>query len=151
MWQVLTNRSALFHCSVAMLFENFFITLGPAKQFLLCSLISPIGFWIIKQIVQRPLTEGESISVQLVLRFTCLGSGCGSVCRAVASDSRGPQFESSHWQKFILNIYCQLYWKDENKEKEAGKDLFKKVLPPYLLITLQHKNSNILFGWIQTS
>ena len=22
-------------------------------------------------------------------------------------------------QKFILNIYCQLYWKDENKEKSA--------------------------------
>ena len=34
--------------------------------------------------------------------------GGGSVGRAVASDSRGPQFESSHWQKFILNIYCQL-------------------------------------------
>ena len=34
--------------------------------------------------------------------------GCGSVGRAVASDSRGPQFESSHRQKFILNIYSQL-------------------------------------------
>ena len=33
-------------------------------------------------------------------------SGCGSVGRAVASDTRGPQFESSHLQKFIylLNI-----------------------------------------------
>ena len=29
------------------------------------------------------------------------GSGCGSVGRAVASDTRGPQFESSHRQKFI--------------------------------------------------
>ena len=48
------------------------------------------------------------------------GSGGGSVGRAVASDSRGPRFESSHQQKFISNIYCQLYWKDENKEKEAG-------------------------------
>ena len=27
------------------------------------------------------------------------GSGCGSVGRAVASDSRGPQFKSRHWQK----------------------------------------------------
>ena len=26
---------------------------------------------------------------------------CGSVGRAVASDTRGPRFESSHWQKFI--------------------------------------------------
>ena len=55
-----------------------------------------------------------------------LGSGCGSVGRVVASDSRGPQFESSHRQKFILNIYCQLYWKDKNKEKEAGNGPFLK-------------------------
>ena len=27
-----------------------------------------------------------------------VGSGCGSVGRAVASDTRGPQFEPSHWQ-----------------------------------------------------
>ena len=52
------------------------------------------------------------------------GSGCGSVGRAVASDSRGLQFESTHRQKFILNIYCQLFWKDENNEKEAGNDPF---------------------------
>ena len=31
-----------------------------------------------------------------------LSSGCGSVGRAVASDSRGPRFESSHGQKFKL-------------------------------------------------
>ena len=40
-----------------------------------------------------------------------LGSGCGSVGRAVASDSRGTGFESSHRQKFILIIYCQLLMK----------------------------------------
>ena len=40
---------------------------------------------------------------------TSLGSGCGSVGRAVASNSRGLRFESSYRQKFILNIYCQLY------------------------------------------
>ena len=28
------------------------------------------------------------------------GSGCGSVGRAVASDTRGPPFKSSHRQKF---------------------------------------------------
>ena len=37
------------------------------------------------------------------------GSGGGSVGRAVASDFRGPPFESSHLQRFILNFYCQLY------------------------------------------
>ena len=51
-------------------------------------------------------------------------SGCGSVGRAVASNSRGPWFESNHRQKCILNIYCQLYWKDKNKEKEAGNGPF---------------------------
>ena len=32
------------------------------------------------------------------------GSGCGSVGRAVASNSRVLQFESCHWQKLIMNI-----------------------------------------------
>ena len=32
-----------------------------------------------------------------------LGSGCGSVGRAVTSDTRGPRFESSHRQN-LLNI-----------------------------------------------
>ena len=34
-----------------------------------------------------------------------LGSGCGAVGRAVASDARGPWFESSNRQTFILDIY----------------------------------------------
>ena len=64
------------------------------------------------------------------------GSGCGSVGRAVASDSRGLQFEFSHWQKIILNIYCQLYWKDENKEKEAESGPFKNKIDLFLRKTL---------------
>ena len=43
-----------------------------------------------------------------------LGSGCGSVGRAVASDTRGPQFEFSHRQDYSMNIYCQ---KNENKKE----------------------------------
>ena len=35
------------------------------------------------------------------LKNVCLGSGCGSVGRAVTSDTRGRRFESSHWQKLI--------------------------------------------------
>ena len=35
-------------------------------------------------------------------------NGWGSVGRAVASDCRGPWFESSHRQKNILNIYFQM-------------------------------------------
>ena len=60
------------------------------------------------------------------------GSGWGSVGRAVASNTRGPQFESSHWQTFksdILLVYGHLFWKDENKEKEAGNGpFFERVL-----------------------
>ena len=54
------------------------------------------------------------------------GSGCGFVGRAAASNARGPRFESSHQQKKLFNVYCQVYWKDENKEKEAGIGPFKK-------------------------
>ena len=61
-----------------------------------------------------------------------VGSGCGSVGRAVASNTRGPQFESSHQQKFIyiLNIcfLSTVCWKDENKEKAAGNGPFYKKL-----------------------
>ena len=58
-----------------------------------------------------------------------LGQWCGAVGRAVASNSRGPRFESSHRQ-ILLNIYLLLTVsrKDENKEKEAGNGTFKKML-----------------------
>ena len=50
-----------------------------------------------------------------------MGSGCGAVGRAVAYDTRGPGFESSHRQ-LLLNIYLLLtdFRKDENKEKRPG-------------------------------
>ena len=56
-----------------------------------------------------------------------VGSGCGAVGRAVASDTRRLGFESSHRQ-LLLNIYLLLIVsrKDENKGKEAGNGPFKK-------------------------
>ena len=72
------------------------------------------------------------------IRFATKGSGCGSVGRAVASNSRGPRSKSSHRQIFIWNIYCQLYWKDKNKEKEAGNGPFKK------------RFATIPFSWCKT-
>ena len=56
-----------------------------------------------------------------------MGSGCDAVGRAVASNTRGPRFESSH-QQLLLNIYLLLTVcrKDENKEKEAGNIPFYK-------------------------
>ena len=76
---------------------------------------------ILKSTTDLLLFTVESIPVK---QEVDQGSGCGSVGRMVASNSRGPWFKSSHRQKFILNIYRQLHWKDENKEKEAGNGPF---------------------------
>ena len=50
------------------------------------------------------------------------GNGRGAVGRVVASNSRGPMFQSSHQQHCIFNSYRQMYWKEENKEKEGGNE-----------------------------
>ena len=44
------------------------------------------------------------------------GNGCGSVGKAVASDTRDLGFKSRHWQNFIYQMYNL---KDANKVKEA--------------------------------
>ena len=54
-----------------------------------------------------------------------MGSGCGSVGRAVAYDTRDLQFKSRRWQNFIYQLHDR---KDENKEKEAGNFFLKKKL-----------------------
>ena len=41
-------------------------------------------------------------------KYQVMGSGGGSVGRAVASDTRGPRFESSHWQTFIKRWFIFL-------------------------------------------
>ena len=75
---------------------------------------------------------------------------CGSVGRVVASNSRGPLFESSHWQKIILNIYYQLHWKDENKEKRAENSPFKKTkCLPWLGEVSQNNWSPVVLAWVQ--
>ena len=77
------------------------------------------------------------------LRFLRRGQWCGSVGRAVASESRGPRFESSHRQKFnyLLNI-CLLstvYWKDENKKKRGREwPILKKKIFKEKTISLVH-------------
>ena len=49
------------------------------------------------------------------------GSGCGAVGRAVASDTRGPQFESSHWQNSLIYLFTvNCIEKTKIKKKEAG-------------------------------
>ena len=66
------------------------------------------------------------------------GSGCGSVDRAVASDTRDPRFESRHWQTFIKHLFTvNCVEKTKIKKKEAGNGPFflKKVLGPVLKIS----------------
>ena len=57
-----------------------------------------------------------------------MGSGCGSVERAVASNTRGPWYESSHRQYFITNIFTVNCLKNENKKKRPGMAHFLKKI-----------------------
>ena len=70
---------------------------------------------------------------------------CGSVGRAVASNTRGPRFESSHRQKFIyiehlFPVNCVLK-RQKIKKKEAGNGPFflKKKTMAYK-DNLEHNN-----------
>ena len=46
-----------------------------------------------------------AVNSQILNKDSSQGSGCGSVGKAVASDTRGPWFESSRRQKFICDEY----------------------------------------------
>ena len=61
--------------------------------------------------------------------FIGLGSGCGSVGRAVASDKvRGsnPVIGKKNYIEHLFTVNCIL--KRQNEEKEAGNGPFKKTL-----------------------
>ena len=94
--------------------------------------------------VTRHNTRGKTTSSQSYKRFTTvnydskvvlnaifqsqvrlwhfLSSGCGSVGKAVASDTRGPQIESGHRQIFTVNCIE----KTKIKKKRPGKAHFSK-------------------------
>ena len=61
----------------------------------------------------------------------------------VASNNRGPGFESSHWQ-LLLNNYSPLTvsTKDENNEKEEGYGPLKKVCKEYFCKPLKNMEIN---------
>ena len=71
-----------------------------------------------------------------------LGSGCGSVGRAVAYDTRGPRFESSHRLIFKQHLYtlnCNCIEKTKIKEKEAGNGPFLKnvnIFTPIIVLVI---------------
>ena len=56
-----------------------------------------------------------------------MGSGCGSVGRAVASNSRGPQFKSRHRQKNCIEHFTVNYIeKTKIVKMRPGRAHFKK-------------------------
>ena len=59
------------------------------------------------------------------------GSGCGSVGRAVASHTKGPQFESSHWQNlywtFVYLFAINCIEKTNINKKRPGMANFLKI------------------------
>ena len=60
-----------------------------------------------------------------------MGSVCGSDGRAVASDARGPRFESSHRRNFMNLMFSVNCWKDENKDKQRpGMAIFYNHISP---------------------
>ena len=54
-------------------------------------------------------------------------SGCGSVGRVVASDTRGLQFESSHRQNFIHVFTINCIEKTKLKKKRPGMAHLKNI------------------------
>ena len=65
------------------------------------------------------------ISFQMQKNYLYEGSGFGSVGRAVTSSTRGPQFESKHWQNFIQNLHLLLAIKKRIKKKSLLKQILK--------------------------
>ena len=64
-----------------------------------------------------------SIEIEWYNMMKILGCGCDSVGKAVASNSRGPQFESSHQKTFILNIYLlSTVLKRRKKKSKRGQE-----------------------------
>ena len=90
---------------------------------------------------------GHLVTLIGILFFN-LGSGCAPVGREVASDSRSLRFESCLWQKFILNIYSQLFWKSKCLIKVC-RWLNSNRRPPRKrpLYQRSHNHSPMLLHW----
>ena len=69
---------------------------------------------------------GQATYLTLPSKLSRPCNGCGAICRAVASDTRDPRFESSHRQNLYL---FNLSEKTEMKKKRPGMThFFKKTI-----------------------
>ena len=92
----------------------------------------------------RGIVLGSTVFISTKMQWK-LGSGCGSVGWAVASNSKGPQFESSHLQTFILNIYCQLCEKTKIKKRGREWPTFIKKSTQNDKIRVNNKNMHNIY------
>ena len=121
------NRS---NSKIMLLFSHTAHTIKP-----FCSAFQQISLKLIPRryfFSLRLRSHGKSYRLKIQ---PSTGSGCRSVDRAVASDTRGPWFESSHQQilhwTFVYLFTINCVEKSKNKRKEAGigqllKFFFKK-------------------------
>ena len=73
-----------------------------------------------------------------------VGSGCGSVGRADAFETRGPRFDSSHRQNFIEHLFIiNRIEKTKINKKRPGMEQFKKKLMAQILMYLSLFTTNI--------
>ena len=77
---------------------------------------------------------GQATYLTLPSKLSRPCNGCGAICRAVASDTRDPRFESSHRQNLYL---FNLSEKTEMKKMRPGMThFFKKNYPGQTCATL---------------
>ena len=69
---------------------------------------------------------GHSRPLFHVFSNNSLGSGCGSVGRVVASNTRDPQFESSSHRQILFTINCikDVLKIRKKKKKRRGQPIF---------------------------
>ena len=71
-----------------------------------------------------------------------MGSGCGSVGREVAFDTRGPRFDSSYRQNFIEHLFIiNCIEKTKINKKDKINCCANKLLIPFM--DLAHRVSTI--------
>ena len=68
----------------------------------------------------------DLVTLLLSREFAILGSGL--VGRPVASDTRGPRFESSHWQNLLWTFTVNCTVKTKIKKKRPRMAHLKKIL-----------------------
>ena len=133
--------------------RSWFTFEGIGKGYLSIA-ISAIANWLLtaRRILSLSLSHSNisiahslthSLAFALPKLYFCMGSGCGSVGRAVAFNTRGPRFDSSHRQNFIEHLFVNLFiinCIEKTKINKRGREwpILKKTLFLSLFMHLPH-------------